>query len=1259
MIELSDGGLMMRPHGLLGFVGDAGLLSETFNPTTHTLTNGVSDFVFVNDPAVGLYLSTFKRSKAGHTWINRTRALWRAVVIDIPAVEGQAFTLEPTQPPDSIQVGSRSLSASWIVPVGASDLLNVTMSFLLEDDSLEVTISCSWEGGLATHAIDSLCPFPLRVDIPSVSSGNDWALLPNVSGVMVPNPSKVLQFDYPGPGTSRAFFTGLFRNVQTYPNGAGCSMGCWGYWDTTAREGWALQLDQHTSTHMNVCFEGTLDGMLWETYVPQPDGLTAANAGNPLVGGYTFTLCPLEIRTPDLEDGWWTLGDRYRKRLIAGEPYFFTPPLIDRTDVDPLEVGDSMFFSTSFALSDPVSFLETSIFAFLAKARLAAGMSAGTPVWCWGTHKGDHLLDAPYDDNVPEVADVLAALAAGAANGVYFGHHQPGSAMMRPYSVRRWGAALRDNVWLEEDMLKALRVSRRGAIEGETDARLDEDKTGFYSEETDSVASWDSGTLTITLNGTIDDAAGYNQCTIKPVAGGRMSDARIDSYTSTTVTLTTDPFLADEQTAYVPVSLDTVYVFRRGVAVFCPHNVVRSSLMAFLLDATYGGQYSQHSETLFYADVHTVRTKGPTLPQQSCYGAHAGWSHHAGDYLPHPEGGGFWLVAAWREWFKAFRDFVVPLQQVKSNTKVVKFRSEYMDESMLPHIEGAFHHAGSTWFWRRVFNGGLINGVPEEDTNPGFRAVPLKALALPGRINHASAVTAFSNGLSGVDLGGRATALDVHLRKGAAWWLAGEWVWGSTFPMMFPFALGNSETPTRSGGSVDTDPFLATLASIPIAGSINGTYDETTSGTPRTFTDDGAGNLTGVGVTGTIVYATGAISITSLANNVDDSTVVVKYGVVDLDDVDIFDDTIFVAGGGVVNDEVKAVRDLWAVLNQTENRHARRFFAGEMMPPAKLLGTTTLVDLVAYGIWDTVSNTAITLFHNNNTQMVRDRDAYPAVVHCFWRNPDTDEVALYLVNWSNASGTWSGSIDPLVLGLGTAFSIETIDAAGNRAKLSSGVGVTGFTQTLPAFTMLSFILSAEEELAEYEPQLFKLLPRGMIWDRRIGSNLERIVSAMAAELSRVDLRGRDLLRESDFLSVVEMLDEWEQEISLPDECSGDPVSSEERAEAIKARMRDTGGSTEEYLVRLAGDWGYAISIEEIIPARVGDLTRIGDRLIGAQSGWSFAFYVDAPIGDTYAEARVGDTTRIGDRMATWGEDTLECIIDRAKPAHTRALYRYV
>jgi hypothetical protein len=86
------------------------------------------------------------------------------------------------------------------------------------------------------------------------------------------------------------------------------------------------------------------------------------------------------------------------------------------------------------------------------------------------------------------------------------------------------------------------------------------------------------------------------------------------------------------------------------------------------------------------------------------------------------------------------------------------------------------------------------------------------------------------------------------------------------------------EATVRAGGTLNTDPWSGVLAHLPVVpGSVVVTFNETPGGVARTATDDGLGVIVGTGVTGTINYATGAVTLASTANNVNDSTVRIDY----------------------------------------------------------------------------------------------------------------------------------------------------------------------------------------------------------------------------------------------------------------------------------------------------------------------------------------------------------------------------------------------
>lgn len=202
---------------------------------------------------------------------------------------------------------------------------------------------------------------------------------------------------------------------------------------------------------------------------------------------------------------------------------------------------------------------------------------------------------------------------------------------------------------------------------------------------------------------------------------------------------------------------------------------------------------------------------------------------------------------------------------------------------------------------------------------------------------------------------------------------------------------------------------------------------------------------------------------------------------------------------------------------------------------------------------------------------------------------------------------------------------------------------------------------APHSAAAYKAQLAALLPRGRAWPREDGSALMQLMHAEAEELARIDGRISDLLEEVDPRTTLELLDDWERVAGLPDTCIAAPDSIAERRAAIQSRITGMGGQTREYFINLAATLGFAITIDEFRPFRVGD-GRVGEML--CDEAWAHVWRVnvqppavDDGRGLTIRYFRVGQS-RVGERLVGFGSLDLECIIRRAAPAHTTVNFAY-
>lgn len=172
--------------------------------------------------------------------------------------------------------------------------------------------------------------------------------------------------------------------------------------------------------------------------------------------------------------------------------------------------------------------------------------------------------------------------------------------------------------------------------------------------------------------------------------------------------------------------------------------------------------------------------------------------------------------------------------------------------------------------------------------------------------------------------------------------------------------------------------------------------------------------------------------------------------------------------------------------------------------------------------------------------------------------------------------------------------------------------------------------------ADYTSQLQQLLPRGIAFTRAAGSTFVRLLAAIAAGMARADADIRNLRREADPRTTIDLLPEWEAAAGLPDPCVTKPQTLGERRRALVARARSTGGASAAYFEGVARDLGYTARVVEV------------DTHV-----WRMDIFESTGVTLFRAGA-----SRAGDRLRTFGDEILECVINRLKPAHTRVLFAY-
>lgn len=186
----------------------------------------------------------------------------------------------------------------------------------------------------------------------------------------------------------------------------------------------------------------------------------------------------------------------------------------------------------------------------------------------------------------------------------------------------------------------------------------------------------------------------------------------------------------------------------------------------------------------------------------------------------------------------------------------------------------------------------------------------------------------------------------------------------------------------------------------------------------------------------------------------------------------------------------------------------------------------------------------------------------------------------------------------------------------------------------------------------------RLFPRGYAWDRiqDPDSNLSKLSDGYALELCKIDERANRLIEEVDPRTTNELLVDWERLLGLPDECDGNTDRTlAERRTRILQLLTTRGGQNENFYKTLAANFGFdvdVISAEDQPPFVAG--SRAGDRL--TNGNWRYAFVINAPA-DFLIRFRAGQGAA-GDSLVKVGNDTLQCLMEKYKPAHTIVLFSF-
>lgn len=195
--------------------------------------------------------------------------------------------------------------------------------------------------------------------------------------------------------------------------------------------------------------------------------------------------------------------------------------------------------------------------------------------------------------------------------------------------------------------------------------------------------------------------------------------------------------------------------------------------------------------------------------------------------------------------------------------------------------------------------------------------------------------------------------------------------------------------------------------------------------------------------------------------------------------------------------------------------------------------------------------------------------------------------------------------------------------------------VTATVQAPPSFTGVA---GAAANAEQYGLAALRLLPPSRLWPTHPDSTLRRLLRAFGAGFARVESRGSELLAEVFPPSTLELLEDWERALGLPDECTPLGETLQVRRARAVAKLTLQASPTAQRFQALAEQLGYEGVTVQDGPGPLEFTVAVPDARV------------------TYF--RAGES-RCGDPLARFdGPSDLECILNKEKPAHTRLIFSY-
>jgi|GEM_PF-655938 len=189
---------------------------------------------------------------------------------------------------------------------------------------------------------------------------------------------------------------------------------------------------------------------------------------------------------------------------------------------------------------------------------------------------------------------------------------------------------------------------------------------------------------------------------------------------------------------------------------------------------------------------------------------------------------------------------------------------------------------------------------------------------------------------------------------------------------------------------------------------------------------------------------------------------------------------------------------------------------------------------------------------------------------------------------------------------------------------------------------------------DYETASVQLLPKGLAWKQMLNGTLGKLFGGLAIQWAKIDAEASQALNEMNPQWSTVMLDEWEEQLNLP-ECNqtGQTLSERQNAAGYKWHLK---GSLNPwfYAEWIGAAFGYDIEIIAHHPHHC--LRACNYPLYSDEYDSRADVYVRIDSGSPYRYFNVQD--RVNDPLLIGQKSIVECILQKYKPAHIELHFHY-